>query len=94
MAAKKFKMAAKKFQNEFQGVKKFYIKKQKPLRFPNFMSRPGIRKKRFKIAAKKFKMAAKKFKNEFHGVKKNLYKKRRPLCFCNFMSRPGIRKKN
>ena len=48
MAAKKLKMAAKKFQNEFQGVKKIYIKKQKPLRFHNFMSRPGIREKKIR----------------------------------------------
>ena len=58
---KKFKMAAKKFQNEFQGVKKFHIKKLRPLCFHNFMSRLGINKTKFKMAAKKFKMAAKKF---------------------------------
>ena len=57
------------------------------------MSRPGINKKKLKMAAKKFKMAAKKFQNEFQGVKKFYIKKRRPLCFQNFMSRAGIQEK-
>ena len=29
-------------QNEFKGVEKFCIKKQRPLCFHSFMSRPGI----------------------------------------------------